>query len=242
MRKSEFMDLLKYYFRKADKDDLKGIIEDCEEQFRLGAKEGKSEEEICVKLGSPKNIYRYYMGKPIVPEDNPRLPNDDFDARRRPKREPYDWEKDEDLLRRRQQSQQYYRTEAPAAPAERDSTRRAAPSRRRSRRSGNDKSDAFTWSDNDGLAKAGSTVLRPVFSLLGTLFTLLSGILYTVLLMAVMAGLFMFIMPTYLFFGLVPIPPLSLKTIIFTILALLFAGLAASAASSACHAAARGRR
>ena len=51
MRKSEFMDLLKYYFRKADKDDLKGIIEDCEEQFRLGAKEGKSEEEICVKLG-----------------------------------------------------------------------------------------------------------------------------------------------------------------------------------------------
>ena len=126
MRKSEFMDLLKYYFRKADKDDLKGIIEDCEEQFRLGAKEGKSEEEICVKLGSPKNIYRYYMGKPIVPEDNPRLPNDDFDARRRPKREPYDWEKDEDLLRRRQQSQQYYRTEAPAAPAERDSTRHAA--------------------------------------------------------------------------------------------------------------------
>ena len=41
MRKSEFMDLLKYYFRKADKDDLKGIIEDCEEQFRLSAKEGK---------------------------------------------------------------------------------------------------------------------------------------------------------------------------------------------------------
>ena len=102
MRKSEFMDLLKYYFRKADKDDLKGIIEDCEEQFRLGAKEGKSEEEICVELGSPKNIYRYYIGKPIIPEDNPRLPGDDYDVPRSQRRNaaPYDWEKDPDRLRR----------------------------------------------------------------------------------------------------------------------------------------------
>lgn len=73
MRKTEFMDLLKYYFRKEDKGDLKGILEDCDEQFRLGAKEGKTEEEICVKLGHPKNIYRYYIGKPIVPEDNESL-------------------------------------------------------------------------------------------------------------------------------------------------------------------------
>ena len=34
------MDLLKYYFRRSDKTDLKGILEDCEEQFRLGAKKG----------------------------------------------------------------------------------------------------------------------------------------------------------------------------------------------------------
>ena len=72
------MDLLRYYFRKSDKNDLKGIIEDCEEQFRLGAKEGKSEEEICCKLGHPKNIYRYYIGEPIVPEDNPRMPGDEY--------------------------------------------------------------------------------------------------------------------------------------------------------------------
>ena len=73
------MDLLQYYFRKSDKNDLKGIIEDCEEQFRLGASQGKTEEEICCKLGHPKNIYRYYIGEPIVPEDNPRLPGDDYD-------------------------------------------------------------------------------------------------------------------------------------------------------------------
>ena len=70
MRKTEFMDLLKYYFRRSDKTDLKGILEDCEEQFRLGAKKGLTEEEVCAKLGHPKNIYRYYIGKPIVPEDN----------------------------------------------------------------------------------------------------------------------------------------------------------------------------
>ena len=29
------MDLLQYYFRKSDKNDLKGIIEDCEEQLSL---------------------------------------------------------------------------------------------------------------------------------------------------------------------------------------------------------------
>ena len=80
MRKNEFMDLLRYYFRKSDKNDLKGIIEDCEEQFRLGAKEGRSEEEICCKLGHPKNIYRYYIGEPIVPEDNPRMPGDEYGA------------------------------------------------------------------------------------------------------------------------------------------------------------------
>ena len=79
MKKNEFMDLLQYYFRKSDKNDLKGIIEDCEEQFRLGASQGKTEEEICCKLGHPKNIYRYYIGEPIVPEDNPRLPGDDYD-------------------------------------------------------------------------------------------------------------------------------------------------------------------
>ena len=70
MRKTEFMDLLKYYFRRSDKTDLKGILEDCEEQFRLGAKKGLTEEEVCAKLGHPKNIYRYYIGKPIVLEDN----------------------------------------------------------------------------------------------------------------------------------------------------------------------------
>ena len=102
MKKDEFMDLLNYYFRKADKSDLKGILEDCEEQFRRGAAEGKSEEEICYKLGHPKNIYRYYIGKPIVPEENESLagPNPgDFDhySNFGPGLEdagPYDWDQE----------------------------------------------------------------------------------------------------------------------------------------------------
>ena len=59
MRKTEFMDLLKYYFRRSDKTDLKGILEDCEEQFRLGAKKGLTEEEVQNKRKTynPREIY-----------------------------------------------------------------------------------------------------------------------------------------------------------------------------------------
>ena len=38
MKKNEFMAQLKHYFRNSEPADLQGIIEDCEEQFRLGTK------------------------------------------------------------------------------------------------------------------------------------------------------------------------------------------------------------
>lgn len=73
MRKTEFMDLLRYYFRHSNKDDLQEILSDCEALFRKGMRQGLSEEEICRQLGSPKNIYRYYIGKPVIPEENPAI-------------------------------------------------------------------------------------------------------------------------------------------------------------------------
>lgn len=255
MRKSEFMDLLKYYFRKADKDDLKGIIEDCEEQFRLGAKEGKSEEEICVKLGSPKNIYRYYIGKPIIPEDNPRLPGDDYDTPRSQRRNaaPYDWEKDPDRLRRRAQSQQYYRDgkswddtfyDNGNPPQNRrsyddDGYYDSRRPRRRGRSRRPSAGEDFEWNKDDSLSRAGKAAARPVLDIMGTLFSVLSGMIYAVLFLAIIACLFLVAMPSYLFFGLVPMPPISGKTMIFLLLTILFAGMTASSAASALHAAAK---
>lgn len=253
MRKSEFMDLLKYYFRKADKDDLKGIIEDCEEQFRLGAKEGKSEEEICVELGSPKNIYRYYIGKPIIPEDNPCLPGDDYDVPRSQRRNaaPYDWEKDPDRLRRRAQSEQYYRdgkswddafydAGSPQDGRSYDDGYYDSRKSRRSRRTHRPSTgEDFEWDKDDSISRAGKAAARPVLDIIGTLFGVLSGMIYAVFFLAIVACLFLFAMPSYLFFGLVPMPPISGKTMIFVLLTILFAGMTAGSASSALHAAAK---
>ncbi len=63
--------------------------------------------------------------------------------------------------------------------------------------------------------------------------------IYAVLFLAIIACLFLVAMPSYLFFGLVPMPPISGKTMIFLLLTILFAGMTASSAASALHAAAK---
>lgn len=245
MRKSEFMDLLKYYFRNADKDDLKGIIEDCEEQFRLGAKTGKSEEEVCVELGSPKNIYRYYIGKPIVPEDNPRLPGEEKPLRRRrySSHHPYDWEKDSDYKGHRDRKARYQRDAsfydeddvAPVKPKRRKKVARKKASTTRPR-SGED----FDWSHDEALKKKGKAVARPLFDVIGTLLNVVTGMMYTLLFIAILGTLFLTFMPDYLFFGLVPLPPISLGTMLFSVLSILFGTMAVHSLASACHKVAKG--
>jgi uncharacterized membrane protein len=236
MRKTEFMDLLKYYFHKSSKDDLKGILEDCEEQFRIGADEGKSEEEICCKLGHPKNIYRYYIGKPIVPEDNPKMPYayDDrsdteyTDDRTRPYNTPphekqnraYDWENDPQRLRRRAQSEQYYRQPYPS------------PNQHISGDESN--GEAFQWGKDNALSPA-AMIVNPFMQIIGTLFHILGGFLFIFFAVSVIGSIAITSMPLYLYSDLLPLPTITSKTLIFANLAILFAAMSVMYAGSACQ-------
>ena len=213
MRKTEFMNLLKYYFRNEDKGDLKGIIEDCNEQFRLGAKEGKTEEEICCKLGHPKNIYRYYIGKPIVPEDNDRLADevsyeyDIPDPQPQPPQQPYAHGYDDDPA---------YDQDSSAV----------------NRETGKD----FTWTDPDHtVTNTAKAVASPFLDILGTLFSIVSGFLYLGVALAILACIGISMLPSYFYTDLLPLPTLSLMTMVCGVLAILFAALTATYAGEACH-------
>lgn len=235
MRKTEFMDLLKYYFRHSDKTDLKGILEDCEEQFRLGAKQGLSEEEVCCKLGHPKNIYRYYIGKPIVPEDNPRMPEEpygypDYPARQTAPQDsdsPYDWDDTPDRMRRRAASESYYRQSSQRRPYENEP------------QTGKD----FQWdAEETKVPNAAKAVASPFLDIIGTLFSVVSGILFFAFALAILACIGIRSLPAYFLTDLLPLPTISLSTMGFGVLAILFAALTASYASQACQQAARSTR
>lgn len=235
MRKTEFMDLLKYYFRHSDKTDLKGILEDCEEQFRLGAKQGLSEEEVCCKLGHPKNIYRYYIGKPIVPEDNPRMPEEpygypDYPARQTAPQDsdsPYDWDDNPDRMRRRAASESYYRQSSQRRPYENEP------------QTGKD----FQWdAEETKVPNAAKAVASPFLDIIGTLFSVVSGILFFAFALAILACIGIRSLPAYFLTDLLPLPTISLSTMGFGVLSILFAALTASYASQACQQAARSTR
>lgn len=67
MRESEFLDLLRYYFRNAKPSEVKEILADYEAHFEEGKKEGLTEEEISKELGSPKDIYDSYQSEYMIP-------------------------------------------------------------------------------------------------------------------------------------------------------------------------------
>jgi len=56
MTKSEFITLLKNELKDISKDEREDIISDYEEHFTAGLKKGKTEAEICEKLGDPRKI------------------------------------------------------------------------------------------------------------------------------------------------------------------------------------------
>ena len=68
MRESEFLDLLRYYFRNSKPSEVKEILADYEAHFEEGKKEGLTEEEISKELGSPKDIYDSYQSEGVVDE------------------------------------------------------------------------------------------------------------------------------------------------------------------------------
>ena len=68
MNKTEFLDLLRYYFRNAKKSEVEEILADYEAHFEEGKKRGLAEEAIAKELGSPKDIYESYASEGVVDE------------------------------------------------------------------------------------------------------------------------------------------------------------------------------
>lgn len=68
MNKTEFLDLLRYYFRNAKKSEVEEILADYEAHFEEGKKRGLTEEAIAKELGSPKAIYESYASEGVVDE------------------------------------------------------------------------------------------------------------------------------------------------------------------------------
>lgn len=76
MTKEQYMDLLRYYFRKAKKEDVQEILLDYEEHFFSGREKGLTEEQIIASLGDPKEIYEEYLSAGIVTERKGLLKGD----------------------------------------------------------------------------------------------------------------------------------------------------------------------
>lgn len=68
MNKTEFLDLLRYYFRNAKTQEVNEILADYEAHFEEGMKRGLTEEAIAKELGSPKDIYESYAQEGMVDE------------------------------------------------------------------------------------------------------------------------------------------------------------------------------
>ena len=67
--KEQYLDLLRYYFRKAKSEDLQEILSDHEEHFLSGCEQGLSDEEIIKALGHDKiNLLGLSMGGMIAQE------------------------------------------------------------------------------------------------------------------------------------------------------------------------------
>ena len=68
MTKTEFLDLLRYYFRHANPAQLEEILADYEAHFAEGEERGLTDAEIAKELGSPRAIYEMYVNEGMVEE------------------------------------------------------------------------------------------------------------------------------------------------------------------------------
>ncbi len=74
MNKKIFLDTLQAGLNGFGEEEKREILYDYEEHFRIGTEHGKSEEEICASLGSPKQIAMAYRLENVIKkaEENPR--------------------------------------------------------------------------------------------------------------------------------------------------------------------------
>lgn len=54
MNETEFLDLLRYYFRNGKPEEVKEILSDYESHFEEGKKRGLTEEQIAKESGAPE--------------------------------------------------------------------------------------------------------------------------------------------------------------------------------------------
>ncbi len=72
MRKTEYLDLLRYYLDRFPKSMVDDIIRDYEEHFAIGIENGKSEDEISNELGAP-----FYVAQEYISGDFDRIHRED---------------------------------------------------------------------------------------------------------------------------------------------------------------------
>lgn len=61
MNRDEYLDLLRYYLKSLPKPIVEDIILDYETHFNEGIKNGRSEEDIAIELGSPRELANEYL-------------------------------------------------------------------------------------------------------------------------------------------------------------------------------------
>ena len=68
MNEREFLDLLRYYFRKVKPEDVEEILSDYKAHFTEARERGLSDAQIAAELGHPEDIYASYQSEGIVSE------------------------------------------------------------------------------------------------------------------------------------------------------------------------------
>lgn len=68
MNEREFLDLLRYYFRKVKPEDVEEILSDYKAHFTEARERGLSDAQIAEELGHPEDIYASYQSEGIVSE------------------------------------------------------------------------------------------------------------------------------------------------------------------------------
>lgn len=68
MDKAKYLRLLRYYLSGLPRHRIEEILDEYRRTFATGAKSGKTEQEICMELGHPRDISEQYLksGKKIV--------------------------------------------------------------------------------------------------------------------------------------------------------------------------------
>jgi uncharacterized membrane protein len=78
MNKIDFLNELYHYIRVLPRDKQNKIMNEYREYFKKGEKSGKTENQICMELGSPYNCARHFLGDTPPEKVKPMKNNKSF--------------------------------------------------------------------------------------------------------------------------------------------------------------------